>query len=158
MGVCGTSEAERAQAAAAEAAAQALAESKIQLEIDSDDSRQQGSTTTAYGLETAGELLKRLAPQLELPESRWMELSLEFSDVTVPHDRVLQEAAIREVREYDIASGVDTDECWCLTGSDCDGAGREEDPCPGGPQATYVAWRPCNQEILRSSLPLYKLQ
>ena len=124
MGVCGTSEAERIQAAEAEAAAEAaaqaaeaaaqakrdreaaaaakakaLAESKIQLEIETDDSRQQGSTATAYGLETAGELLKRLAPQLGLPGRRWMELSLEFSDVTVLHDRVLQEAAIREVSE-----------------------------------------------------------
>ena len=43
--------------------------------------------------------MKRLAPQLELPEHRWMELSLEFSDVTMPHDRVLQEAAILEVSE-----------------------------------------------------------
>ena len=134
MGVCGTSEAERTraaertQAAAAEAAAQALAESEIQLEVETDESQQQGSTATAYGLETAGELLKRLAPQLGLPESRWMELSLEFSDVTVLHDRVLQEAAIREVRECDSASGVETDGCWCLTGSDRDGAGREEDP------------------------------
>ena len=121
MGVCGTSEEEAAKA-------KALAESEIQLEIETDDSRQQGSTATAYGLETAGELLKRLAPQLELPESRWMELSLEFSDVPVLHDRVLQEAAIREVRECDIASGVETEGCWCLTGSDCDGAGRREDP------------------------------
>ena len=121
MGVCGTSEEEAAKA-------KALAESKIQLEIETDDSRQQGSTATAYGLETAGELLKRLAPQLGLPERLWMELSLEFSDVPVPHDRVLQEAAIREVRECDIASGVETDGCWCLTGSDCDGAGRQEDP------------------------------
>ena len=106
MGVCGTSEAERTQAAeaaaqAAEAAAQALAESEIQLEIETDDSQQQGSTATAYGLETAGELLKRLAPQLELPEGRWMELSLVFSDETVLHDCVLQEAAIREVSERD---------------------------------------------------------
>ena len=108
MGVCGTSEAERTQAAeaeaaarAAEVAAQALAESEIQLEIETDDSQQQGSTATAYGLETAGELLKRLAPQLELPERRWMELSLVFSDETVLHDRVLQEAAIREVSERD---------------------------------------------------------
>ena len=97
MGICGTSEAERIQAAAAEAAAEALAESKIQLEIETDDSRQQGSTATAYGLETAGELLKRLAPQLGLPGHRWMELSLEFNGVTVPHDRVLQEAAIGDV-------------------------------------------------------------
>ena len=120
MGVCGTSEAERTQAAeaeaaaraaeaeaaarAAEAAAQALAESEIQLEIETDDSQQQGSTATAYGLETAGELLKRLAPQLELPERRWMELSLVFSDETVLHDCVLQEAAIREVSERDSAS------------------------------------------------------
>ena len=101
MGVCGTSEAERAQAAEAEAAAQALAESKIEIKIQTDDSRQQGSTATAYGLETAGELLKRLAPQLELPERRWMELSLVFSDETMLHDRVLQEAAIREVSERD---------------------------------------------------------
>ena len=119
MGVCGTSEAERIQAAEAEAAAEAaaqakrdreaaaaakakaLAESEIQLEIETDDSRQQGSTATAYGLETAGELLKRLAPQLGLPERLWMELSLEFSDVPVLHDRVLQEAAIREVSERD---------------------------------------------------------
>ena len=121
MGVCGTSEEKAAKA-------KALAESEIQLEIETDDSEQQGSTATAYGLETAGELLKRLAPQLGLPESRWMELSLEFSDVTVLHDRVLQEAAIMEVSERDIASGVETDGCWCLTGSDCDGAGREEDP------------------------------
>ena len=133
MGVCGTSEAERTRAAEAEAAAQALAESEIQLEIETDDSQQQGSTATAYGLETAGELLKRLAPQLGLPESRWMELSLEFSDVPVLHDRVLQEAAIREVRECDSASGVETDGCWCLTGSVCDGAGRQE--APAGPQA-----------------------
>ena len=131
MGVCGTSEAERTQAAeaeaaarAAEVAAQALAESKIQLEIETDESQQQGSTATAYGLETAGELLKRLAPQLELPESCWNELSLEFSDVPVLHDCVLQEAAIREVRECDSASGVETDGCWCLTGSDRGGAGR----------------------------------
>ena len=145
MGVCGTSEAERIQAAEAEAAARAaeaeaqakrdreaaaaakakaLAESKIQLEIETDDSEHQGSTATAYGLETAGELLKRLAPQLGLPERLWMELSLEFSDVPVLHDRVLQEAAIREVRECDSASGVETDGCWCLTGSDRDGAGR----------------------------------
>ena len=55
-----------------------------------------------------------------------MELSLEFSDVPVLHDRVLQEAAIREVRECDSASGVETD--GCLTGSDRDGAGRQEDP------------------------------
>merc|ERR1719178_269157 len=117
MGVCGTSEAERAQAAEAEAAARAaeaeaqakrdrgaaaaakakaLAESKIQLEIQTDDSQQQSSTATAYGLETAGELLKRLTPQLGLPEHRWMELSLVFSDVPVLHDCVLQEAAIRE--------------------------------------------------------------
>ena len=134
MGVCGTSEAEAAaqakrdREAAAAAKAKALAESKIQLEIETDDSRQQGSTATAYGLETAGELLKRLAPQLELPERRWMELSLEFSDVPVLHDRVLQEAAIMEVSECDSASGVETDGCWCLTGSDCDGAGREDDP------------------------------
>ena len=122
MGICGASEAERTQAAEAEAAAQAaeeaaqakrdreaaaaakakaLAESKIQLEIETDDSEQQGITATAYGLETAGELLKRLAPQLGLPESRWMELSLEFSDVPVLHDCVLQEAAIREVSERD---------------------------------------------------------
>ena len=122
MGVCGTSEEEAAKA-------KALAESEIQLEIETDDySRQQGSTATAYGLETAGELLKRLAPQLELPERRWMELSLVFSDETVLHDRVLQEAAIREVRECDSASGVETEGCWCLTGSDCDGAGRPEDP------------------------------
>ena len=94
MGVCGPSEAEVAKA-------KALAESEIQLEIETDDSRQQGSTATAYGLETAGELLKRLAPQLGLPERLWMELSLEFSDVPVPHDRVLQEAAIREVSERD---------------------------------------------------------
>ena len=121
MGVCGTSEEEAAKA-------KALAESKIQLEIETDDSRQQGSTATAYGLETAGELLKRLAPQLGLPESCWMELSLEFSDVPVLHDCVLQEAAIREVRECDSASGVETDGCRCLTGSDRDGAGRREDP------------------------------
>jgi len=124
MGVCGTSEAERAQAAEAEAAARAaeaeaeaqakrdreaaaaakakaLAESEIQIEIETDDSQQQSSAVTAYGLETAGELLKRLAPQLELPERRWMELSLVFSDVPVLHDRVLQEAAIREVSERD---------------------------------------------------------
>ena len=115
MGVCGTSEAAQAkrdrEAArvaaaveryqAAEAAAQALAASEIQLEIETDESQQQGSTATAYGLETAGELLKRLAPQLELPERLWMELSLEFSDAPVPHDRVLQEAAIREVSERD---------------------------------------------------------
>ena len=119
MGVCGTSEEEAAKA-------KALAESEIQLEIETDDSRQQGSTATAYGLETAGELLKRLAPQLELPESRWMELSLEFSDAPVLHDCVLQEAAIMEVSECDSASGVETDGCWCLTGSDCDGAGRPE--------------------------------
>ena len=102
MGVCGASEAEAAakrdREAAAAAKAKALAESKIQLEIETDDS-QQSSTATAYGLETAGELLKRLTPQLKLPERLWMELSLEFSDVTVPHDRVLQEAAIREVSE-----------------------------------------------------------
>ena len=116
MGVCGTSEEEAAKA-------KALAESKIQLKIETDSSQQQCSTATAYGLETAGELLKRLTPQLGLPESRWMELSLEFSDVTVLHDRVLQEAAIREVRECDSASGVETD--GCLTGSDRDGAGRE---------------------------------
>ena len=128
MGVCGASEAERAQAAAAEAAAQALAESKIQLKIETDSSQQQCSTATAYGLETAGELLKRLAPQLELPERLWMELSLVFSDETVLHDRVLQEAAIMEVSECDSASGVETDGCWCLTGSDRDGAGRREDP------------------------------
>ena len=139
MGVCGTSEeeaakakaleAERTREAAAEAAkAKALAESKIQLEIETDDSQQQGSTATAYGLETAGELLKRLAPQLGLPERRWMELSLVFSDVDVPHDRVLQEAAIEEVSERDVASGVETDGCWCLTGSDRDGAGRPEGP------------------------------
>ena len=134
MGVCGTSEAERAQAAEAEAeaeaeaAAQALAASEIQLEIETDNSQQQGSTATAYGLETAGELLKRLAPQLGLPERLWMELSLEFSDVPVLHDRVLQEAAIREVSECDSASGVETDGCWCLTGSDRDGAGRPEGP------------------------------
>ena len=122
MGVCGTSEAERIQAAEAEAAAQAaeeaaqakrdreaaaaakaqaLAASEIEIKIQTDDSQQQGSTATAYGLETAGELLKRLAPQLELPERRWMELSLVFSDETVLHDRVLQEAAIREVSERD---------------------------------------------------------
>ena len=128
MGVCGTSEEEAAKAKAAAAKAKALAESKIQLEIETDDSRQQGSTATAYGLETAGELLKRLASQLELPERRWMELSLVFSDETVLHDCVLQEAAIREVRECDIASCVETDGCWCLTGSDRDGAGRREDP------------------------------
>ena len=124
MGVCGTSEEEAAKAKAAAAKAKALAESKIQLEIETDDSRQQGSTATAYGLETAGELLKRLASQLELPERRWMELSLVFSDETVLHDCVLQEAAIREVRECDSASGVETDGCWCLTGSDRGGAGR----------------------------------
>ena len=104
MGVCGTSEEEAAKAKALEAEAakaKALAESEIQLEIETDDSRQQGSTATAYGLETAGELLKRLAPQLGLPERLWMELSLEFSDVPVLHDRVLQEAAIREVSERD---------------------------------------------------------
>ena len=94
MGVCGPSEAEVAKA-------KALAESEIQIQIETDDSRQQGSTATAYGLETAGELLKRLAPQLELPERRWMELSLVFSDETMPHDRVLQEAAIRQVSERD---------------------------------------------------------
>ena len=119
MGVCGTSEEEAAKA-------KALAESEIQLEIETDDSRQQGSTATAYGLETAGELLKRLAPQLKLPKSRWMELSLEFSDAPMLHDCVLQEAAIMEVRECDSASGVETD--GCLTGSDRDGAGRPEDP------------------------------
>ena len=94
MGVCGPSEAEVAKA-------KALAESEIQLEVETDDSQQQSSTATAYGLETAGELLKRLAPQLGLPERLWMELSLVFSDETVLHDRVLQEAAIREVSERD---------------------------------------------------------
>ena len=121
MGVCGPSEAEVAKA-------KALAESEIQLEIETDDSQQQSSTATAYGLETAGELLKRLAPQLGLPECRWMELSLVFSDVPVLHDCVLEEAAIREVREREIASDVETDGCWCLTGSDRDGARREGDP------------------------------
>ena len=133
MGVCGASEAEAAakrdREAAAAAKAKALAESEIQLEIETDDSEQQGFTATAYGLETAGELLKRLAPQLGLPEHRWMELSLVFSDETVLHDCVLQEAAIREVSERDIASaGVESDGCWCLTGSDRDGAGRPGDP------------------------------
>ena len=99
-------QAKRDREAAAAAKAKALAESKIQLEIETDDSRQQGSMATAYGLETAGELLKRLTRQLDLPDHRWLELSLEFSGVTVPHDRMLQEAAIRGVsNDYDIASG-----------------------------------------------------
>ena len=72
--------------------------------------------------------IRELLEGLPDPESCWMELSLEFSDVTVLHDCVLQEAAIREVRECDSASGVETDGCWCLTGSDRDGAGRPEDP------------------------------
>ena len=94
MGVCGPSEAEVAKA-------KALAESVIQIQIETDDSQHQSFTATAYGLETAGELLKRLAPQLELPEYRWVELNIVFSDETVLHDRVLQEAAIREVSERD---------------------------------------------------------
>ena len=119
MGVCASSEAEHTQAAG---------ESEIQLEIQTDASQRQGFTATAYGLETTGELLKRLAPQLELPESLWMELTLEFCDVTVPHDCVLQEAGVREVSEYDHASGVETDvRCGC-TGSDREGAGHRAGP------------------------------
>ena len=76
-----------------------LARSEMQLQLDTDCSSE---LVKAYGLESVGELLKRLAPQLEIPEQRCADLTLEFCDVVVPHECVLQEAAIREVR-------------WCTT-------------------------------------------
>lgn len=99
--VCGSTAVLQAssKAAAAEAtaaaAAEALAASEMQLQLETDGSSE---LVTAYGLERAGKLLRRLAPHLEIPEHRWTDLTLVFCDTVVPHECVLQEAAIREVR------------------------------------------------------------
>ena len=126
MGVCGSSEEAEAKAraraeaeAAAAARTEAVAQSTILLQLETDRATHEpASEVTGYGLETVANLLERVAEQ-ELglsgitpsgsnssPGESWRVLELEFSEAVVPHERVLEQAGIREVSDqgwvYDV--------------------------------------------------------
>ena len=122
MGVCGASEKEKEAARAEAEREKALAASEIQVHVEADDASVHD--VTAYGIETAGEFLKRLTPSLTLPEPVWTELTLEFCDEAVPHECILQDAAIREASLSLTDGSVHVSNVW-MAGSDraCAGCG-----------------------------------
>lgn len=61
--------------------------------------------------ETVGELLRRFGGVLGVVENRCGELLLLFSDVVIPHESTLREAAIKSVSAT--RAPVDNDWCWC---------------------------------------------
>ena len=95
MGVCGSDDEGSGRRA------KKLAPSRMMLTIQSDHTDECVSTT-AYGLETVGELLQRqgklYCKLLKLPAAYCKELELEFCDVVVPRERALQDAGIMGVR------------------------------------------------------------
>ena len=108
MGVCACSGTEKDQQARADAEARAEAERRRVVE----DSRelslrlltiQHGEQrVTCWELETAGELLKRLAEELRVPERRRAELVLVFAHADVPDSATLAAAGLDDNAEIEI--------------------------------------------------------
>ena len=65
------------------------------------DHTDQVRSVQSYGIETVGDLLKRLAAELEL--GYYVVLELEFCGVVIPHEHVLSDQAIVAVSTLALA-------------------------------------------------------